>query len=108
MKTKTVRLLNAIRERIHSPSFKEKYRCKSIFFIRSSPLDFSTVMLSILNHLSKSLQVELTKFLLWVKEAKQTVSKQAFSRARYKIKHESFIELRLCCMNQELDRLCLS
>lgn len=46
----------------------------------------------ILNNISKSLSVELTKFLQKIGSS-NLVSKQAFSKARYKLKKEAFIEL---------------
>lgn len=49
-------------------------------------------MIAILNHISKSLGVELTKFLQRFGVG-ALGSKQAFSKARYKIQAEAFIEL---------------
>lgn len=49
-------------------------------------------MLSLLNNISKSLSVELTKFLQRFGQGRLG-SKQAFSQARYKIKPEAFVDL---------------
>ncbi|MCP4121252.1 MAG: transposase [Bacteroidetes bacterium] len=49
-------------------------------------------MITILNNISKSLGVELTKFLQKFRRG-LIGSKQAFSKGRYKIKHEAFIDL---------------
>lgn len=51
-----------------------------------------TVLLTILNNISKSLGVELTKFLQCFGHGMYG-SKQAFSQARYKLKPEAFIDL---------------
>lgn len=69
--------------------FKERYRHKSNFFCRERIFTFAAVMLAILNNISKSLGVELTKFLQRFGKG-QTGSKQAFSKARYKVKWEAF------------------
>ena len=45
-----------------------------------------------INNISKSLNVELVKFFSHLK-SKLAATKQAFSKARYKIKWESFVEL---------------
>lgn len=75
-----------------SNGFKERYRAKGNFFCRERIFTFATVMLAILNNISKSLGVELTKFLQRFGNG-QSGSKQAFSKARYKIEWEAFASL---------------
>lgn len=61
-------------------------------FSRNRLLTFPRIMVLILNNISKSLSVELTNFFNQIHKG-LTVSKQAFSQARYKVKSEGFIEL---------------
>lgn len=75
-----------------SIEFKERYRSRANFFCRERIFTFATVMLAILNNISKSLGVELIKF-LQVLGRGLAGSKQAFSKARYKIKWEAFADL---------------
>lgn len=54
-------------------------------------------MVSLINKLSKSLSVEITKYLQ--RFGKGIASKQAFSKARYKVSHQAFIELNQTLMS---------
>ena len=81
-----------MKHRLQSAEFKECYRTNDCFFNRERIFNFVTVMLTLLNNISKSLSVELTKFLQRFGQGRLG-SKQAFSQARYKIKPEAFNDL---------------
>lgn len=93
MNKKSISIMEAVKNRLTSPYFKEAYRSQGIFFCRNRTLNFVTVTLLILNNISKSLGVEVTKFLQKFFGYGQDASKQAFSKARYKLKPEAFIDL---------------
>ena len=88
----TIAVYKALKSRLLSDSFKDEYRTEEQHFTRKRTFTFLIVMISILNNISKSLGVELTKFLM--KFGRGDVgSKQAFSQARHKIKWEAFTDL---------------
>lgn len=89
---KSIFIFEVLKERLHEADFKETYRRQSNFFIRERSLNFVTVVMTLLNNISKSLSVELNKFLQQLGKG-LFVSKQAFSQARYKLRHEAFIDL---------------
>lgn len=89
---KAIYILEVLKTRLHDPDFKEKHRTQSNFFVRERSLNFVSVVVAILNNLSKSLSVEVNKFLQRLGKG-LFVSKQAFSQARYKLRHEAFIDL---------------
>lgn len=86
---KTLSLLKHLGEQLRADTFKKAHRVGDHHFTRERTFNFSTVMLTILNQLSKSLSVELTKFLQRFGGGKMG-SKQAFSKARYQIGWEAF------------------
>jgi hypothetical protein len=73
--------------------FKCNYRKNPKDFSREKKLSFLNTIYFMLNMVTKSLQVELNNFFDNVLKKDFNVSKQAFSEARKKIKHEAFIEL---------------
>ncbi len=89
---KIIHVSNLVKTRLHDPAFKEKYRTQNNFFTRQRSLNFVCVVTTILNNISKSLGVEVNKFLQRL-GAGLPVTKQAFSKARYKLRHEAFIDL---------------
>lgn len=92
--TENTELFEMLQTEIHSSTFKSLFRLNKSDFTRRCILDFPTMIGSILNRMSKSLSVEINQFLFnfgWKKNL--TVSKQSFSEARYKLKHEAFIHL---------------
>ena len=97
MKSSTHEIINHLQLKIGSEDFKDNHRVQANFFTRSRFLNFTTVMMSLINKLNKSLSVEVTKFLQ--RFGKGIVSKQAFSKARYKISHKAFIELNETLLN---------
>jgi hypothetical protein len=82
----------ALKKRLVSEEFKKTYRTSPHFFTRNRVFSFSTMILIILNNISKSLSVELAKFFQRMKFG-CLVSKQAFSKSRYKISPEAFVDL---------------
>jgi hypothetical protein len=89
-----IELFEIIQREINSFDFKEKYRQNPKDFTRRRKLDFPTIVVSLINKMSKSISVEINQFLFkfgWKKDL--TVSKQSFSEARFKLKHEAFIAL---------------
>lgn len=76
---------------IHDSSFMERHRLNVNFFTRERPLSFGTIVSLILQKMSKSLQIEAN--LLGDILNQTPVSKQALSKARYKIGASAFQEL---------------
>lgn len=62
-------------------------------FTRKRKLPFVDMILFILTGINKSLTVQLTEFFSSLGKSDQTVSKQAFSKSRMQLRHESLIEL---------------
>lgn len=77
--------------KIHSSSFLEKHRQNKVSFTRKRSLSFVTVLSLILQKITRSLQIEanLLGDLLKI----QPVTKQALSKARYKIGVSAFQDL---------------
>lgn len=73
--------------------FKCNYRKNPKDFSREKKLSFLTTISFTLNMVKKSLQIELNSFFENVIKENFSVSKQAYSEARKKIKPEAFIEL---------------
>ena len=92
MKQKTISVFQAIGKKLNSEAFKTSNRLNEHSFVRQRTLTFVTVLIVMINNISKSLNVELVKFFSHLK-SKLAATKQAFSKARYKIKWESFVEL---------------
>jgi len=91
MKLSTKKIICELNKKLGSDIFKKNHILDSVFFTRDRNLNFIIVMVSLINKLSKSLSVEITKYLQ--RFGKAIVSKQAFSKARYKVSHQAFIEL---------------
>jgi hypothetical protein len=66
-------------------------RAKSTHFTRSGKISFQSLILFMLNYTKKSLQIELDGFFKMIND--QTITKQAFSKARQKILPIAFIKL---------------
>ena len=62
-------------------------------FSRKGKIGFSNLMMFMLNFLNKSSQQELNDFFKLIGREKNTVTQQAFSQARQKIKAEAFLKL---------------
>jgi len=68
-------------------------RANASCFSRKGKIGFTNLMLLILNFLNKSIQQELNNYFKLIGCEKITVTEQAFSQARQKIKYEAFIKL---------------
>jgi hypothetical protein len=82
---------------MNSESFKQSYRQSEKDFTRKRILSFVGLVVSQLNLLSKSLSVEVSRFVERFFGGEKDYSKQAFSQYRRKLKAEAFTAL-----NQEL------
>ncbi|PIQ20480.1 MAG: hypothetical protein COW65_14705 [Cytophagales bacterium CG18_big_fil_WC_8_21_14_2_50_42_9] len=75
---------------IHSQALKEKYRENEKDFTRKRILTFVGLVVSELNLMSKSLSVEVSRFVAQFFGIEKDYSKQAYSQRRYKLKTEVF------------------
>jgi Transposase DDE domain len=85
------RLLNKQKQLLKCSEFINNHRVNAQDFIRKRILTIDKIAFTILKLITKSLQIEC-EFLESDPE-KNAPSKQAFSKARYKMKHTGFIEL---------------
>ena len=91
MRLSTKKIIVGLNEKLGSERFKKNHITNPIFFTRNRCINFTIVMVSLINKLSKSLSIEITKYLQ--RFGQSIVSKQAYSKARYKVSHQAFIEL---------------
>lgn len=84
-------LVYTFKEKVYSKKFREAHSSGKGSFSRTRKLPFPVVFSMILKLVKKSLGIECE--LMESTESKQPPSKQAFSKARYKIRHEGFKEL---------------
>lgn len=85
------KLLEKLKELLRSHGFIDSHRVESQHFTRKRILTFEKIAFTILKLITKSLQIECE--FLESDPKKDAPSKQAFSKARYKMKHTGFIEL---------------
>lgn len=78
---------------IHSQDFKERYRQHEKDFTRNRILTFVGLVVSQLNLMSKSLSVEVSRFVERFISLGKDYSKQAYSQCRRKLKAEAFTAL---------------
>lgn len=78
---------------IHSEDFKERYRVSEKDFTRNRVLTFVGLVVSQLNLMSKSLSVEVSRFVERFINLGKDYSKQAYSQCRRKLQAEAFIAL---------------
>ena len=78
---------------IHSEDFKARYREHEKDFTRNRILTFVGLVVSQLNLLSKSLSVEVSRFVERFFGEEKDYSKQAYSQCRKKLKAEAFTAL---------------
>jgi len=88
----THEIIEKIRKAIYSYEFKLDSRTKAGYFTRESLLSFETMMMFMLRLVKKSMQIELNDYFDEL-EKESFVSKQAFSKARKKIRPEAFEKL---------------
>ncbi|WP_367388265.1 IS4 family transposase [Lewinella sp. LCG006] len=78
-------------EELRNEEFARCHKVNAKAFSRNRVLTMATTILILVNNVSKSLGVEISKFLQ--RFGKSVVSKQAFSKARYKLKVSAFKHL---------------
>lgn len=78
---------------IHSEDFKERYRVSEKDFTRNRVLTFVGLVVSQLNLMSKSLSVEVSRFVERFINLGKDYSKQAYSQCRRKLQAEAFTAL---------------
>lgn len=88
---KGIYLINQSKELIYSTEFQSLHRITTAAFSRKRKLPFSKIFAMILKLVKKTLSIECE--LLGMLDSDTPPSKQAFSKARYKIKHTGFKEL---------------
>jgi len=89
-------LIEFLREIINSDQFIKEHRQSPTHFIRQRKLTFSTLIFFLINMVKGSYQDELDHFfksIFGFEVVKRIVSKAALTKARMKLKFESFIEL---------------
>lgn len=89
---KTDSIFKAVIEQVQSGAFHVEHRAETNYFCRNRKINFATVVIALINRLNKSLSVEISKFLHNFCDG-TFATKQAFSKARYKLRPEAFIEL---------------
>jgi len=82
-----------LRSVIKSERFREKYRRRKEDFIRKRKLGFKEIIIYQMVTSSRSLSVSLSKYLEEIGKKEESYTKQAYSKARMKIRHEGYIEL---------------
>ena len=79
---------------IHSDDFRSRNISVETAFTRNRKLSFPIIITLILNLLTRTAQIELDDFFSEVLENKtESVTKQAFFKARQKVKFDAFKEL---------------
>jgi PAS domain-containing protein len=88
-------IIESLKRVLHAQEFKEQCRKKRTDFTRKRVLTFPVLVVFLMNLLTKTLQVELIRFLKLLSGQTQavTVSKQAFSQARQKLSEQPFCRL---------------
>lgn len=84
-------LLRQLKQLLKSAKFIKDHKVQDVHFTRRRILTFEKIAFTILKLITKSLQIECE--FLESDPKKASPSKQAFSKARYKMKHTGFIEL---------------
>lgn len=84
-------IMSRIIQTIHSQAFAQSHKLKEHFFSRQRKLSFAMVLTTLLQRITKSLQIECNLLADLFKQ--EPVSKQALSKARYKIGVSAFQEL---------------
>lgn len=85
-------IFNAVIGQIQNEAFHAEHRAETNYFCRNRKITLATVVIALINRLNKSLSVEISKFLNNFCDG-VFATKQAFSKARYKLRPEAFMEL---------------
>lgn len=88
-----VDVMKKIAEQIKDVTFMCESRTKSTLFTRNGKLGFENTICFMLNNVKKSLQIELDSFYENVLNKNYSISKQAYTQGRKKIRPEAFIKL---------------
>src|SRR5579872_4023434 len=91
-------LVAKLKDKIYDKTFQFAHRISDNCFKRERKLPFPVVFSMILKLVKKSLSIECE--LMETSEYKIPPSKQAFSKARYKIRHTGFVELLQDSLNE--------
>jgi len=94
---KSQKTLEIIKEKIKSKAFRESYRKGIKDFTRERIINFTAIIIFQMNLQSKSLGVEIGRYIKQIGIESGKYSKQAYSKARMKLSHKAYIEL-----NEEL------
>ena len=86
-------LIKKMQEMIHDSTFASNWKTRVQDFTRRRKLSFDMVITMILSVLGRSLQAGIDQFLQTLNMEYDTLSKQAFSQARQRIRPEAFKEL---------------
>lgn len=92
MNRRSQNIIQIMKKLINSDSFQASHTKVKKSFIRKRVLSFTDLIIIQINRLVLTTSVELVKFLERINSAKD-YSKQAFSKARLKLKHTAFTEL---------------
>jgi len=93
LKTPIIEAINQLHKNINDINLMLLGRTNPTYFTRKCKLDFKTLILFMLNFITKSMQVEIDNFLELLEGGVVTITKQAISEARKKIKPETFVIL---------------
>ncbi len=95
MKKQGLTIIDSVKELLFSEQLKDTCRTKSTDFTRRRILTFPVVVGFLLNMLTKSLQIELERFLAVLKghSCSVSVTQQAFGKARKKLSEKTFMRL---------------
>jgi hypothetical protein len=95
-------ILESLKRVLHSHDFKEDCRQKATDFTRTRILTFPVLAVFLMNMLTKTIHVELHRFLklLTGQTPAVTVSQQAFSQARQKLSEQTFVRLGECLVEE--------
>lgn len=86
--------LDFAKSHIETPTFLFDNRTKSSFFTKgSAKMNFKEAIYFILKGIRKSLQIELDEWFNFIRGGEKSMTKQAFSQLRQKIKPEAFVQL---------------
>jgi len=88
-----LKVLEVICRKVKEDDFIEKSKKKTSYFTRRRKLSFDGYIWYLLSNIKRSLTTGLHAFAQTFKQEQETLSKQAFSQGRQKIRPEAFREL---------------
>ena len=93
MLTKVQQIYEIVADQLKDPNFRLRYIQRPEDYSRHRKWSFSSLMAMILNRVDRTTAVEVQHFCKTHLAEAGRLTKQAFSKARYKIKPEAFTEL---------------